>query len=175
MHQHLVLTLVGPDRPGLVETIARTVTECGGNWLESRMARLGGQFAGMVRVDAGSATDELVRQLEALDGPSLRILVSRGGAAAVVDGGEAHRLDVVGVDRKGIVRDVTSAIAGAGVNVESLETKRTHAAMSGQPMFTAHAVIRVVHATQLDQVRERIEAIAHDLMVDMALLEDTDA
>lgn len=167
MHQHIVLTLVGPDRPGLVERVARTVTEYGGNWLESRMARLGGQFAGIVRIDAGRDVDGVVHALEALDGALLRVTVARGGAAATTDGGDAWRLDVVGADRQGIVRDVSAAIAASGVNVESLETRRTHAAMSGEATFHAHAVVRVLHGAQLEQLRERLEAIALDLMVDL--------
>ncbi len=44
----LVLTLIGPDRPGLVEAVAEPIAAHGGNWLESRMAHLAGQFAGIV-------------------------------------------------------------------------------------------------------------------------------
>ena len=120
MHQHIVLTLVGPDRTGLVEMVARAVAEHGGNWLESRMARLGGQFAGIVRVDGGHNVDALVAALEALDGGALRVLVARGGAAATTEGGVAWTLDVVGADRAGIVHEVSGAIAASGVNVESL-------------------------------------------------------
>ncbi len=47
----LVMTLIGPDRTGLVESVARTVAEHGGNWLESRMCRLGGEFAGILRIE----------------------------------------------------------------------------------------------------------------------------
>ena len=46
----LVLTLIGPDRPGLVEAVAEVVAAHGGNWLESRMARLAGKFAGILRI-----------------------------------------------------------------------------------------------------------------------------
>ena len=42
----MVMTLIGKDRPGLVESLSRTVEEHGGNWEESRMAHLAGQFAG---------------------------------------------------------------------------------------------------------------------------------
>src|SRR4051812_3506563 len=40
----LVMTIIGPDRPGLVELLASLVAEHGGNWLESRMSHLAGQF-----------------------------------------------------------------------------------------------------------------------------------
>ncbi|MEO0415151.1 MAG: ACT domain-containing protein, partial [Verrucomicrobiota bacterium] len=44
--------VVGTDRPGLVEELSRAVAAAGGNWEESRLARLHGQFAGVVRVVA---------------------------------------------------------------------------------------------------------------------------
>ena len=47
----LVLTLIGSDRPGLVEAVAEVIAGHGGNWLESRMAHLAGKFAGILRVE----------------------------------------------------------------------------------------------------------------------------
>ena len=51
MQVPLVMTIIGPDRTGLVESVARVVAEHGGNWLESRMCRLGGEFAGILRIE----------------------------------------------------------------------------------------------------------------------------
>ncbi len=47
----LVMTIIGPDRTGLVESLAGCVAENGGNWLESRLCRLGGEFAGILRIE----------------------------------------------------------------------------------------------------------------------------
>lgn len=46
-----VLTLIGPDRPGIVDSVSEVVVANGGNWLESRMAHLAGKFAGVLRVE----------------------------------------------------------------------------------------------------------------------------
>jgi len=63
-----VLTIIGPDKPGLVERLSDTVTEHGGNWLESRMAHLGGQFAGILRVSVPeSQANDLRAALERLE------------------------------------------------------------------------------------------------------------
>ena len=48
MQVPLVMTVIGKDRTGLVETLAEIVAGHGGNWLESRMCRLGGEFAGIL-------------------------------------------------------------------------------------------------------------------------------
>ena len=58
------MTVIGPDRPGLVQAVAARVADHGGNWLESRMCRLGGQFAGILRVEVpANRRDELVTAL----------------------------------------------------------------------------------------------------------------
>ena len=54
MQRMLVMTVIGPDRTGLVDSVAGLVAEHGGNWLESRMSRLGGHFAGILRVEVPS-------------------------------------------------------------------------------------------------------------------------
>ena len=74
----LVMTLIGADRPGLVRSVAATVTEHGANWLESRMARLAGQFAGILRVDVPeNRADGLVQALQQLDRQGLKVIVQK--------------------------------------------------------------------------------------------------
>src|ERR1700712_696458 len=100
----LILTVVGPDRPGLVRALAEAVAARNGSWLESRMARLGGQFAGIVRVEAPEA---LLDDLQVLESQGLRIVVQRGTQSSGVEAVRPRlALEVVGNDRPGIVRDI---------------------------------------------------------------------
>src|SRR6266851_6013313 len=72
----LVMTVIGEDHPGLVKTVAGIVADQGGNWLESRMARLGGQFAGVLRVQIPAEKEAaLVRSLKHLESEGLTIVV----------------------------------------------------------------------------------------------------
>ena len=47
----IVLTIIGEDKPGVVEWISGLVADHQANWLESRMARLSGKFAGILHVE----------------------------------------------------------------------------------------------------------------------------
>lgn len=49
---HMVLTLSGPDRMGLVAQLTRWIYEHGGSVLTSKMVRVGGEFAVMLHVSA---------------------------------------------------------------------------------------------------------------------------
>src|SRR5512141_2231317 len=114
----LILTVIGPDRPGLVRALAQSVAAHGGSWLESRMARLAGQFAGIVMVEA---PDSLLADLHELESEGLRIVVHQGVSgetSAASLAGERLAIEVVGNDRPGIVRDVARVLAEHGVNIE---------------------------------------------------------
>src|SRR3954470_8605141 len=75
----LTLTLIARDRPGLVQSLSERIAAAGGNWLESRMARLAGQFAGILLVEVPAAeVERLGAGLQALASEGLRATVERG-------------------------------------------------------------------------------------------------
>jgi glycine cleavage system regulatory protein len=162
----LILTVVGPDRPGLVRALSETVAARGGSWLESRMARLAGQFAGIVLVEA---PESLLDDLRALEGQGLRILVQSGTAGAVATAAAEPRLalEVVGNDRPGIVRDIAQILAESGVNIEELTTGVASGSFSGEILFRVTALVRAPSAAVVDTVRAGLETLGNELMVDI--------
>lgn len=166
---HLVLTVIAPDQPGLVEKLAQCVAGHGGNWLESRMSRMAGQFAGILRVAVPvAAYDELVQALQALSSQGIRVVVAQSGVEPVCNWTLTH-LDLVGNDRPGIVRDITRLLAEQGVNLERLATDVTPAPMSGDLLFHAEAMLAVPQGLSLDALQMRLEELADDLMVELKL------
>lgn len=162
----LILTVVGPDRPGLVRALSEAVATHGGSWLESRMARLAGQFAGIVLVEA---PESLLDDLQALEDQGLRIVVQSGIAGRAVGAPAEPRLalEVVGNDRPGIVRDVARVLADSGVNIEELTTGVASGSFSGETLFRATALLRAPDAAAVNAVREALERLGNELMVDI--------
>ena len=172
MQRLLVMTVIGPDRPGLVEAVAALVAEHQGNWLESRMSRLGGQFAGILRIEVPSEQEQpLVSALQSLDSRGLKVVVHPDQAQPSGRGAGLNLLEVVGQDRPGIVRQIARALADFGINVEELETECASAAMSGETLFKAHARISIPDSCEVGEVRRRLEKIAEDLIVEIHLAE----
>ncbi len=170
----LVLTAVGPDRPGLVEALAEAVAGHGGNWLESRMARMAGQFAGIVHVQVDAEQLEpLSAALSGLEARGLKVSVT---PAEPETPSAVRRLEMslVGQDRQGIVRDISAALSRNGVNVEELETEYTRGAMSGEALFNASALLTVPTDLSLDHLRKELERVADDLMVDLEVSESSE-
>jgi glycine cleavage system regulatory protein len=172
----LTLTLIGRDRPGLVRALSERIAASGGNWLESRMARLAGQFAGVLLVEVPEPeADRLAEALRALGAEGLRVTVERGVGEAVPAQAAAPRhaftLELVGQDRPGIVREVAQALAARGVNIEELTTEVATASFSGERLFRAKARLAAPPDAASGDLRDALEELAHELMVDLELEE----
>lgn len=166
----LVLTLIGPDRPGLVQAVAGIVAEHGGNWLESRMTHLAGKFAGILRAELPpERAAAALKALAALEGQGLKIVAETVTRTDREPPSRTMNLDLVGLDRPGIVREIAQLLASSGVNVEELTTNRTSAPMSGEILFEARAHVHVPAGTDVAKLRSALERVASDLMVEVKL------
>lgn len=169
MRTSLVLTVLGDDKPGIVEQLSDRIAAAGGNWEESRMARLAGKFAGILRVsvDADRA-DALAASLTRVDPGGLAVVVEPSREA---DAGACRtlRLELLGNDHPGIIRDISRVLADHQVNIEELDTAVTSAPMSGEALFRARALLRIPSTITLDAIVGVLEALAGELMVDLAV------
>jgi len=162
-----VITLLGADRPGLVETVSKAVADHGGNWEESRMARLAGHFAGVLLVSvAPGAAEALESQLRALGG--MQVVVDRGKDSRA-EGSRLMEIELVGNDRPGIISEVSAVLAARGVNIEELESSSESAPMAGHNLFRMVARVSAAGALDTAALRAELEALAGDLMVDISL------
>jgi glycine cleavage system regulatory protein len=168
MNHSLVLTLLGNDRPGLVESVATLVREHDGNWQESRMCRLGGQFAGIVQLTIPNTRyDAWTQAVESLQESGLKITLSEDSLTATPTAGKSAVFEIVGQDQSGIIQKITSALAKHQVNVDDLTSECSSAPWSGEPLFKARAEVRIPDSCQINQLRDDLEKIAADLMVDI--------
>ncbi|MFO0744686.1 MAG: ACT domain-containing protein [Myxococcota bacterium] len=174
MHARLVLTVIGPDRPGLVDALAAVIARAGGSWQKSRMSRLSGHFAGIVEVEIPPS--ELYALRDGLDGLSDRGLTVHVTRTESPDGEVAAprtaHLAFVGQDRPGLVQAIASVLAKAGVNVDELETHTFLAPMSGVQVFEADAAVHLPAGLELAALRTELETVARDLVVDVQLDEE---
>ena len=166
MNQTVILTVVGSDRPGLTRAIADAVFAVGGNWLESHLSRLGGKYVGSVLVELPAGRlGELEAAARAIDaiGIKVDIIVS---AEAGERSGQSLAIEIVGQDRPGIVREVTTVLAELEVNIEDFTTEIEGSAWSGAPLFRAKVQLSVPAGLATDAVRAALEGISGEIMVD---------
>lgn len=165
----IILSAIGSDRPGLTQALADAVHSAGGNWLESHLSHLGGKYVGAVLVEIdGDKLGALQQAIHRVDAGGLH--VSLVPASDVADArATAMRIEVVGQDRPGIVREVTTVLAKLGVNIEDIATQTENGAWSGERLFRANLRVSLPAGMEAEQVQQALEAISGEIMADLTV------
>ncbi|MHB2016092.1 MAG: glycine cleavage system transcriptional repressor [Candidatus Xenobia bacterium] len=166
MKEHLLLSLVGADRTGLVDHVSRVILQHRGNLEDSRMAVLGGEFAMLMLVTIGTdgraaleaAIHKIAADLELT--ATIKPTSGRGANPKVTVG-----VQVEGMDHEGIVHDVVHYLAEKGVSVQALESQIKHAPHTGTPLFSMRLTLAVPPAIPLSLLQEGLAAVADRLNV----------
>lgn len=168
----LILTALGDDEPGLVSALSAPISDHGGSWGRSQMARLGGKFAGivMVEVPVGHA-DALVSDLAALRDQGLQVTIERT-AGPVEEQTQRLDLELLGSDHPGIVAEISASLAARGIGIEELSSDLREAPMAGGLLFEAQAVLQAPADTDTDALRSALEELADELMVEIKLTDE---
>jgi glycine cleavage system transcriptional repressor len=171
MKAYLLLTAVGPDRPGLVDQVSAYLAERNINIESSRMAVLGGEFA-MILLASG---DE--REIErAVAYPSdlardtgLQVWVKRTDPPEkrVMPASLPYRIVTAGMDHPGIVHDISKVIHSFAANIEILDTRVSPAPVSGAPMFSLEATISVPVEVKVKKLKEALQSLGDELNMDI--------
>lgn len=169
MQKALAVTLVGPDRAGIVHEVAELIVAHKADWLDSHMANIAGQFAGIVHVGVAEVhRDALETDLRRLSAHGLHVHIAHGQLEQSDDGYRLLNLELTGLDQPGIVRDISAALEKACVSVEEFESSRYDGSMSGELMFSARARLKVPADVSLDDLDDAMQGVSTSLMVDVA-------
>jgi len=168
MNTSIVLTIIDDDQPGIIETVSKVLKKHDGNWTQSSMSSLAGQFAGILLASVpGDNTNACLAELNALEAEGLRIIVRTSSDETLAENVEEYSLQLVGNDRPGIVHDITRIFASHKASVINLETSVEAASMGGGELFKARAQLLVPVNSDIFALEGELEDIANDLMVDI--------
>ena len=168
MNTSIVLTVIADDQPGIIKTVSEVLDTHRGNWTQSSMSSLAGQFAGILLVSLPAKNAEAcVEELNGLESVGLRVIAHVSNAEPGSDETNEYVLNLVGNDRKGIVHDVTTILASHNVNVNNLETLVESASMGGGELFKASAQLVVPRSADINALENELEELANELMVDI--------
>lgn len=163
----LVLTIVGTDKPGLVESLAKLVFAHQGNWLASNFSHMAGQFAGFVEIHIPEEREQDI--LAAFENhPDLTVCLSQG-LNAQEEEQQQLGIEIVGNDKPGIVQEVTGVLNRFNLNIRKFDSSCGSAPNWGSALFKAKALITVPTDLDSDELKSALEAIANDLMVEIKM------
>jgi glycine cleavage system regulatory protein len=170
MNTPIVLTIIADDQPGIIETVAKALKKHDGNWTQSSMSSLAGQFAGILLASVpGDKTDACLAELRALESKGLQIIVRASADVPQAENANEFSMELVGNDHPGIVHDITRVLAAHKVSVTDLETSVEGASMGGGELFKASARLLVPESSDIHALETELEELANDLMVDLHL------
>lgn len=122
-----VISVFGPDRPGIIAQVSGALAQVGANLQDASMSILRGHLAMMITATTPEqvSIDQVRQRLQEQDWPHLRVQVSPveqlhgpGDADAL-----PYVLSVYGADQPGIVSAMTGVIAQCGGNITDLSTR----------------------------------------------------
>ena len=161
---HLVISCIGPDRTGIVETLSKIISHHNGNWQVSSLHHLSNFFAGVIEVAVEkNNTQALIDDLNNILGLRCQIELAEPNLAQV---NTNLVLELTANDRAGIVQEVSSVIHHQGGNLIKLVSSQSSAPHTGQLMFKAKVQVEMKD-DNVDDLISALEHIADDLMVDI--------
>ena len=172
----LVVSIVGTDRPGIVNSLADRAQRFGANWAASRMTRLAGEFAGMVHFEVPRENAQaLTNSLQGLASSGLQVVIAGSEGAALPASQRLVELELVGQDQVGIVSKLTKLLAERAISIESIHTDIVRSSTDGQKTFKVKAQLRVPASMSVEALQRDVGALASDMMLDIALGEGAQA
>lgn len=170
MQAQLMFSFISDDQVGLVETFAEIVKSCGGNWLTSHLNTINHQFTGVIEVAIDeNRLDSLINKLSAEQNDSLRLVCKPLKPIAMSSETPPQvTLDVLGLDRPGIIQEITQALARHHINIESLYSTTKPAPMAASPVFEANIEV-TMHVSNREAIENELAAVANELDIDISL------
>lgn len=163
----IIFTLVGIDKPGLISDLAKTVYDMGGNWLGSNFSHMAGHFAGFVQVDLPLEKHQALMEILS-EHPDLKIHLLPGMTETRGEQ-QTVQIDIMGNDNTGIVQELTQILSQFNLNIVKFDSFLESAPNWGGALFKAKAIITVAADFDLETLRDRLESVANDLMVDIEI------
>ncbi len=170
MNQYIVITVAGTDRVGLVDQITKILLEYNSNVEESRMARLGGEFAAIILISIPEKkVKDLAKGLEKLEKLSLTVSskITQTSDTRRFEGYVPYEIYVTGADQEGIVHRVSHYLSENGINIETLESSVVNAPTTGTPLFSMHGIVQAPAKITLIELRKRLNEIGNEMGTDI--------
>lgn len=170
--EKIIITLFAKDRPGIVQALSDVVLQHQGNWLESSLSRLCGQFAGIVHIEVPVPKKQaLLHSFTQMAEQGIHISVQSNAGIETEDGSvEAVQIMIEANDRPGIVEEIASSLAVQKINVDHMDTEVESASMAGYQLFRAHLFLALPDGLGESELEAALERVSADVMV--SIVED---
>ena len=169
---HFVVTIVGTDKRGLVAEVTKTIANGRANIIESRMMRLGGEFAMMMLLALQTEQrEECSQTIESFKEKGLDVFIRETDLTRLekFKGFVPYEVSVWGADHEGIIHAVSEYLTSVHIQLEDVETEVTNAPVTGTPLFSMVAEVAAPPTLTLHGLRDKLDDLSDELGVDISV------
>lgn len=168
----LIITAVGPDKPGMAHAVAQILFESGCNIEDTTMTRLSGQFSMILVVEppAEASLEQLTQRMEQL----------RSSHGLVVDltpvdesdepesDAPRYLLTAYGPEKTGLLAHLTGVLADKSVNVTDVQTR----VASGGTVYIMLLEVELPADVEPTLLEAELQRGATDLQISLRAIEE---
>ncbi len=170
-NNHLVISALGHDGPGIVDAVSSQIFDCACNIEDSRMTVLGQEFALILMVSGRwDSVAKLEAAMDALSNKLDLTIQHRRTEPRKLSGDQLpYSIEISSMDQAGIVQNLSRFLSKRDINIEDMSTAQYAAPHTGTPMFAVNVEIGVPTATQISTLREDFLDFCDQLNLDAVL------
>lgn len=171
MRSYVVISSMGPDRPGLAKDIAEFFTARGINIERSRGCVLGNEF-GMIILTSGK-TDDIERLIKDLDSlrekTKLDIYVRKTKAPGHRDvlPSIPYKLIATSIDHPGIIHQICKSLQTRKVNIDDISTNVNNNPVTGANTFQMVCYFSLPPAIKIIDLKNDFNRISDEYNIDI--------
>lgn len=163
MTHHLVVTAIGENRAGIVNEVARHVTDCGCNIVDSRLGIFGNEFTFILLL---SGSWNQITRLETtlpLFGQSQELITMMKRTQVLSQPSYALSADVAMVlaDRPGIVNRCTQFFSDRGWDIQAMQSQTLSGDETGK--FQAHFQLNLPDQLSDEEAGDTFDRLCREL------------
>ena len=164
---NLIITAIGSDRPGIVSELSGIISTHGGNVEESRMSRLGSDFAIIMLVSVSTDWEESLEV--ALQSINDLTISTKPTKIRELGDNKKYKINLNGADNEGIVKVLSKYLAENSINILEMETHISQAPISGTPLFNLNASVSIPNEVEEKGIQSDLSQISQKLGVEIEL------
>lgn len=166
--KYLAISVLGAERPGLANELAKLAASSGCHIVNSHVSTLGGEFiANLLLSGTWSAIAKMEANLPMIEQKlGLNIIMRRTELPVPKDEVLPYSIFLVAMDKPGIIYKITQFFDEQQININELNTESYNARQSKTVMLTVTMRISIPTSMHIAELRERFILFCDDLNID---------
>ena len=163
----ILISVLGDDKPGLLDSLSEIIVLNDGDWVESNMSTVEAKFAGILRVNVPAKNcKKLIKELTSSK-LGLQIACEETAPVKLSDY-KSYNIELIGQNHVGIINQLSHVLTyDLKANVEGIKTEIIDASMSGEQLFKAQINLHLPTSIDERLIKDKLELIADEMMVEI--------